>query len=104
MSATGLTRRGAFGSPRITSESAVLHKHGLLLMGPAAVAGRVSRPERKYISGRNENASVGGAEGIGVWLLAGGSARGITPSLLQRISNVVEQRAEQSYPESRGGC
>ena len=32
-----------------------------------------------------------------------GSARGITPSLLQRITNVVEQRAEQSYPGSRGG-
>jgi hypothetical protein len=36
----------------------------------------VSRPERKYISGRRENASVGGAEGIVVWLLAGG-ARGL---------------------------
>jgi hypothetical protein len=29
--------------------------------------------------------------------------QGITPSLLQRITNVVEQRGEQSYPGSRGG-
>ncbi len=32
-----------------------------------------------------------------------GEREGISPSLLQRISNVVAQRAEQSYPDSCGG-
>jgi hypothetical protein len=52
-------------------------------------------PERKCIRwrGRGNRGLVSGR----------GSARGIAPSLLQRISNVVEQRAEQSYAGSRGG-
>jgi hypothetical protein len=52
--------------------------------------------------GQSKNASVGG--GREWWFASGrGSARGISPSLLQRIANVIEPRAERSYPGSRGG-
>ena len=52
-------------------------------------------PERKCFDWRGrENRGLASGRG---------SARGITPSLLQRITNVVEQRGEQSYPGSRGG-
>jgi hypothetical protein len=59
-------------------------------------------PERQFINGRNEKHQLEGQweSWPGFWL---GERKGITPSYLQRRSNVVEQRAQQSYPESRGG-
>jgi Hydantoinase B/oxoprolinase len=64
---------------------------------------KVSTPGENYISGQSKNASVGGGQWEW-WLASGrGSARGIAPSLMQRITNVVEPRAARSYPGSRGG-
>jgi hypothetical protein len=64
---------------------------------------RVSRPERKVHQWPERKCfSWRGRRNRG--LASGrGSAMGITSSLLQRITNVVEQRGDQSYPGSRSG-
>ena len=70
---------------------------------PACCIGSCQRRSESTSVGRNENASVVGGSGNRALTSDRGSARGNSPSLLQRISNVVAQQAEQSYPDSCGG-
>ena len=56
--------------------------------------GSCQRRSESTSVGRNENASGRRGSGNRGLTSGRGSARGISPSLLQRISNVVEQRAE----------
>src|SRR5712692_2222631 len=61
-----------------------------------AMAEDCQRRSESTSVGRNENASVVGGSGNRALTSDRGSARGNSPSLLQRISNVVAQQAEQS--------
>src|SRR6266851_3992279 len=72
-------------------------------IGIRSISLACQRRSKSTSVGRNENASVSGGCGNRGLTSGRGSARGISPSLLQRISNVVAQRAEQSYPDSCGG-